>query len=212
MARFSATQINTGNRAAIERLIARVEGVSAAAIHRADTRALATVRRRFEPLAKRHIREIYSIRLKSLAGGFSVRTGDDGAGDYLVLHASTKKLPLIDFGGKWRGPARRRSGAWAPAASAQIIRGRSKTYGSAFIATLRSGRREIFERQFSRDREGTGSGRDPRNKIRALRGPSPYQMVRGIDDRVAEQIAGEMNALRLQEVKRLLRVERRGRS
>src|SRR5690606_33084066 len=102
-------------------------------------------------------------------------------GEFMELVASNRKVPLIDFTGRWRGPARRRSGAWAASATAAILKGAGRrTYASAFIATAQ-GRREVFVRQFSAD-SNSPSGRHPRDKIRALRGPSPYQMVRGLED------------------------------
>lgn len=201
MAKFSGTGVASSNRAAIERVRARLDGVSEASIRKADQRAMASVKRRFEPVAKRVLRQKYNIAVGKLSGQFQVRTGSGSDGESIELFAATKKLPLIDFGGKWGG---RRT----PGATAQILREARKTYKSAFIATI-NGRKEILERQISAAAR-TPSGRDPRNKLRRLRGPSPWQMVKGIDDVNARAIASELNEFRSSEILRQLGLAKRG--
>lgn len=188
------------NLQAIARLAARLEGVSEASIRLADKRALSNVRRRFEPAAKRAVREVYNVRAGDLGGKFQIRTGVDGEGEYLALHASPKKLPLILFGGRWGG--RKTKGA-----TAQIQRGRRKVYASAFIAMI-AGQRRLVVRQYSRDAT-TPSGRDPRNKLRSLTGASPWQMVMGEDDVVASALAREMTLYRRDELLRQLELARK---
>ncbi|WWW37253.1 hypothetical protein V8017_11600 [Stenotrophomonas rhizophila] len=198
MAKFSsAARLNS---AALARLAAQVEGVSARAIAQADTRAIVSVRRRFEPAAKKAVREVYTVRAGDLVGRFQIRSGADKAGEFLSLHASTRKLPLIGFGGRWGG--RKTAGA-----TAQIQLGSRKTYNSAFIAMV-NGQRRMLARQFSRDSTAP-SGRDPRNKLRTLTGPSAFQMVMGEDDAIAARLARQMNEYRGSELIRQLQLARK---
>lgn len=203
MAKFGNTGIGSSNRAAIERVRARLEGLSEASIRKADSRAMASVKRRFEPVAKRVLRDRYNVTLGKLSGQFQVRTAREGQGEVLELYAATRKVPLIAFGGRWRWRGRH-----GPGATAEILRTERKTYDSAFIATI-NGRREIWVRQFSATAT-TPSGRDPRNKVRPLRGPSPLQMVKGIGDVNAAAIAAEINAFRSSEIIRQLGLAKRG--
>lgn len=190
-------------RPGLARIAAALDGVGPEAIAKADKKAVGTVRRRFEPAAKRLIRESYNVKAKDLAGKFSVQVSElAGSGTVLRLRASTYKTPLAEFGGQWRG---RKS----PGATAAIGKGQGrKVYHEAFIATI-DGRRRMLVRQFSRDSH-LASGRDPRNKLRRLSGPSPYQMVRGTDDSNAQRLSREMNELRATEIVRLLRLTRQG--
>lgn len=200
MAKFGAAG-SASNSQALARIAARLEGVSEAAIRKADARAVATIRRRFEPAAKRMVREGYAVKAGDLAGKFQVRTSMEGGSEVLQLYASTRKLPLIGFGGKWAG---RKS----PGATAGIEPGRRKVYTSAFIATI-NGTRRMLVRQFSSGSH-LPSGRDPRNKLRSLTGPSPLQMVRGRADDNAARLSREMNKLRSSEILRQLRLASKG--
>lgn len=207
MARFNVTQARISNRAAVNRLRASLAGLSEANLNRAVQRTLAGARRRFEPAAKRVIRSTYNVRAKDLSGKFKVRTGGDADGEFVALEASTRATPLIAFGGRWRGPARRAGRGWAPAASAQVQRtdGR-KVYQSAFIAVI-GGARRMVARQLIRD---GGGQRDPRNRLRTLTGPSPFQMVEGKDNANAVAIAGEVNEFIAKELERQVQLSRRG--
>ncbi len=189
------------NAAALARIAAKVNGVSAAAIAKADARSAITVRRRFEPAAKRAIREIYNVRVSDLTGRFTVRTGADENGEYISLNASAKPLPLFGFGGRWGG--RKTAGA-----TALIQKGERKVYNSAFIATV-DGQRRLVARQFSRDATAA-SGRDGRRKLRTLTGPSAFQMVMGQGDVVVTRLAREMNEYRGSELIRQLKLARQG--
>lgn len=191
MARFSTTQARTDNRAAVERIRQRLDGVSEANLNRSVQRTLTGAKRRFEPAAKRVIRASYNVKARDLAGKFRVRTGSDTAGEFVALEASTKGIPLIDFGGRWRG--RRTAGA-----TAEVRRGQRKTYASAFIATF-NGRKRLLARQLIR---GGGGRRDPRNKLRSLLGPSPFQMTEGDNDNNAQLIATEVRAFISTELER----------
>lgn len=199
MAKFSRTGVQASNKAAIDRVRARLEGVSERRLLQAGNRAISSVRRRFEPAAKRAIRTNYNIKAGDLSGQFKVMSGNDGTGEYMELAASNRAVPLINFGGRWRG---RRS----PGATAQIRKGERKTYQSAFIATI-NGRRGMYARQFSRD-SNSPSGRDPRNKLRRLTGPSPLQMVRGLGDENATRIAAEMTDFLSTEIQRQIQLAR----
>lgn len=192
-------------RPGLARIAAALDGVGPEAIAKADAKAVGTVKRRFEPAAKRVIRERYSVLAGDLAGKFTVtqRGGENPAdGVVLQLNASVRKLPLINFGGRW-------GGRMTPGATAAISKGEGrKVYHSAFVASIKD-KPHMLVRQFSRD-SNSPSGRDPRNKLRRLSGPSPYQMVRGTDDGNAQRLSREMNELRATEIVRLLRLTRQG--
>ncbi len=190
-------------RPALARIAALLDGVSHAGIAKADKRAVATVRRRFEPAAKRLVRETYNVRAGDLSGKFRVDVSEvSGIGAVLRLNASTYKTPLSAFGGRWAG--RRSAGATAAISRSQ---GR-KVYASAFIASI-NGKQLMLVRQFSRDSH-LASGRDPRNKLKRLAGPSPLQMVRGQGDENAKRLSRDMNELRVSEIVRQLRLARKG--
>ncbi|GAB3305628.1 hypothetical protein [Luteimonas notoginsengisoli] len=203
MARESITAARTSNRAIGARVRARLSGLSEAALNRSIQRTLAGAKRRFEPAAKRVIRDSYGVKARDLSGKFSVRTGLDDDGEYVALAAGTKGIPLLSFGGRWRGPARRK-GRWAPAATAEVRKGDRKTYSSAFIATI-NGTRRLVARQLVR---GAGGARDPRNRLRTLTGPSPVQMVEGDNDRNAQAIADEVNTFMADELARQVLLSR----
>lgn len=188
------------NAAALARLSAEVNGLSRTAIAKADGKAIATVRKRFGPAASRAIRDVYNVRASDLKGRFTVRSGMDENGEYLSLHASTKALPLIGFGGRWGG--RKTVGA-----TASIQKEKRKTYASAFIAKV-GGQRRLVARQFSRDATAP-SGRDGRRKLRTLTGPSAYQMVMGEGEVTAARLAREMNEFRGTELIRQLQLARK---
>lgn len=190
-------------RPSLARLAAALDGVSPASIAKADKRAVVTVRRRFEPAAKRLVRETYNVRAGDLAGKFTVSTSElSGAGAVLRLNASTYKIPLAAFGGRWTGRN-------SPGATAAIGKGAGrKVYHHAFIATL-NGQQWMVVRQFS-SASHLKSGRDPRNKLKRLAGPSPFQMVRGQGDENAKRLSREMNELRSAEIIRQLKLARKG--
>lgn len=206
MARFTLSQARAGNRAAIQRLTSALEGYSPRQLEQAGSRTLAGARRRFEPAAKRVIRGSYSVKPSELSGKFRVLTGADTDGEFIALQADTRATPLIQFGGRWGGRARI-NGRWAQAASAQIRRGGRKIYLSAFIATI-NGTRRMVVRQLLRD---GGGKRDPRNRLRSLTGPSPYQMLEGDQDANARAVADEVNAFIARELPRQLRLLRKTR-
>lgn len=174
-------------------------------------RAATGLVRRAEPAAKRNIRAVYNVRAGALAGKFRIDEGAKGRrgdrDDLISIWASTRDLPLMEFGGRWRGPARRRNGRIAPGASAEILRGKRKTYDSAFVATI-AGRRAIRVRSYDSSR-GRRHGRGP---VRMLRGPSPFGMLSGIDYEPARQVRdatlSDLTTFYFAELKRQFRLNR----
>lgn len=136
-------------------------------------RAVVGLKRRVLPVTSREVRKEYGIQARALQGRFRVEDGRRGktGGDYLSLWASTRRVPLLDFQGRWGG--RRAVGA-----TASVEAGARKTYPGAFIAVIQ-GRRAIRVRR--RD-EVTGK-RHGRGPVRMLYGPSAFEMVSGLDHR-----------------------------
>lgn len=202
----------TGRRAEELHGLTNLAGNWLSAFDLAVTRSMAGLQRRAAPAASRNVRAEYNVRAGTLRDAFRVETGLRGRrndqDDYLSIWASTRQIPLMEFGGRWRGPARRRSGAWAPAASAEIVRGQRKVYDSAFIATIR-GRRAIRVRQF----HSAGGRRPGRGPVRMLRGPSPFEMLSGVGGYEASMNARERTVTELTtwyagELRRQFRLQR----
>lgn len=174
-------------------------------------RARAGLYRRAEPAAKRNVRAVYNVRASALADRFRIEEGVRGRGrdseELLSIWASTRSLSLIEFGGRWRGPARRKRGRFAPGASAEIVRGQRKTYESAFIATIQ-GRRAIRVRSF----DGARGRRHGRGPVRMLRGPSPFEMLSGVGHEPSRQVRdatlSELTTFYFAELKRQFRMNR----
>jgi len=143
----------------------------------ASQRAQASLARRVQPLTKSEVRKVYGIKASALTSRMRLETGTRKQSDYLSIWASTRKLPLIDFGGSWGG---RRT----PGAVASILAGARKTYGGAFIATVGwrgtsggavkdgTSSRNIYVR--SQGPDGRRVGRGP---LRMLKGPSVFEMI-----------------------------------
>lgn len=136
-------------------------------------RAVVGLKRRVLPVTSREVRKEYGVQARALQGRFRVEDGRRGkkGGDYLSLWASTRRAPLLDFQGRWGG--RRTVGA-----TASIDAGQRKQYPGAFIATIQ-GRRAIRVRQ----RDASTGKRYARGPVRMLYGPSPFEMVSGLDHR-----------------------------
>jgi len=95
-----------------------------------------------------------------------------------TFHASAERVPLIDFGAKGPEPSRGKGrGVTAK------LRGGAGRYPNAFIATMRTGHRGVFQR-----RPGAG-----RLAIYELRGPSIWQSFKKNEavavERAEEQLA-----------------------
>lgn len=169
----------------------------------AVTRAVVGLRRRAVPAASRAVREEYGVKAGALTQRYQVQTGVRGRrgdrSDYLSLWASTRRIPLLDFGGRWSG--RRSRGA-----SASIERGRSKVYDSAFIATVQ-GRRAIRVRAF----DGSRGKRHGRGPLRMLYGPSAFEMVSGLDYRgsisAREIVMDELRTFYVAELRRQFKLQ-----
>lgn len=177
----------------------------------ATTKAMSGLKRRAAPAAVRCVRENYNVKSGTLRPSFRVESGMRGRrgdrDDFISIWASTRQLSLIEFSGRWNGPARRKSGSFAPSASAQITTGGRKTYDGAFIATIK-GRRAIRVRQYV---SGTGR-RHGRGPLRMLRGPSPFEMLSGVDHAPSRQardaVLTELTDFYSSELRRLWALER----
>lgn len=169
----------------------------------ATQRAVSGLKRRAEPAAKRAVRSLYNVKAGDLSGKFRIEEGvSGGKGDrsgFISIWASTRRIPLIAFGGKWGG--RKTAGA-----TAAITSGAAKTYGSAFIATVK-GLRSIRVRTYAGG--GKRAGRGP---LRILRGPSPFEMISGLDHHasreVKESVITELRAFYMGELQRQWKLAR----
>lgn len=149
-----------------------IAGKVLSAYDTAVSRAVVGLKRRALPAASRAVREHYGIAARELTGKFRLESGSKGRrgdrSDYISIWASTRRISLLAFSGRWSG--RRSKGA-----TASIMKGTKKLYGGSFIATVR-GLRAI--RMRSRDASGK---RNPRGPLVMLRGPSPFEMLSGVD-------------------------------
>jgi len=110
-------------------------------------------------------------------------TGQAPAG---YLYADSKRVPLIEF--KARGPEPSRGRGRGVKAK---LKGGAGVYPRAFIATMRSGHRGVFERNTAiRARKGQASG-SPALGIHELYGPSIAQSF-NTNSAVAQDRASEM--------------------
>ena len=193
-----------GRRAKDLHGITGIAGAVLDAFDDANTKAFSGLQRRAGPIARRAVRDSFNVKAGALTDKFRVETGQKGRrGDrdeFISLWASTREIPLLDFGGRWGG--RKTAGAVAT-----IERGgTSKTYGSSFIATIK-GRRAIRVRSF----DGTGR-RHGRGPVRMLRGPSPFAMLSGIDGEASrssrDKTISELTQFHKTELRRLWRVSR----
>lgn len=195
MARSGATGVRGQNAAAIARTQQRLESVRARALDQAAKRAMVSTLRKFEPAAKRAIRQAYGVKLGALSGTLKPVSGTDDRGEFIALRASTRRLPLVEFSARWRG--RKSAGA-----TAQVRSGGTRTYASAFIAPLR-GKRQVLARRLL-----AGGKRDPRNQLTTLRGPSPFQMVQGVDQANATRLGQDLRGFLIPELQRQMALAR----
>lgn len=157
--------------------LAKRVGQQVSRLSAAAQRAQSSLARRVQPVAKREIRKVYGVKASLLNGRMRLETGTRSQSDYLSLWASTRKVSLLEFGGRWRGVK-------SAGATASILLGSSKTYTSAFIANVgwrgSSGQavkadtvsRGIYVRQ--RGPDGKRYGRGP---LKRLYGPSVFEMI-----------------------------------
>ncbi len=132
----------------------------------AEQKARVGLHRRMKPTAAREISAHFSITRRALTGKMRVQERSHRHGDALSLWASARRIPLIEFGGRWGG--RKTAGA-----TSQVFKGHRETHTGAFIANVK-GRRAIRVREFN---PGTGR-RAPRGPLVMLYGPSPLYMLR----------------------------------
>lgn len=173
-----------GRRAQQLNGLADLAGNALSAYDTAVTKAVVGLKRRALPAASRAVRQNYNIKATLLREKFRVEAGLQGRrgdrDDYISIWASTRQISLHEFGGKWRG--RKSAGA-----TAMIAKGAAKTYDGAFMSkvgwrgasggavkadTLRPG---IFVRSRA------GGRRVARGPLRRLYGPSPFEMLSGVD-------------------------------
>lgn len=167
-------------------------------------RAVAGLARRASPAASREVRKTFNVRAGQLTGKIRAVVTNDT----VRVYAFDRRIPLIEFGGRWRGIK-------SPGATASIVRGQQEIYPQSFIATIQ-GRKSI------RVRQKRGSRRAPRGPVQMLYGPSPREMIIGrksnaetrdyqgfysVDPRKA--ITAELVTYYVGELKRQLEVEAR---
>lgn len=154
--------------AAFHREASRI-GAIARDSDKAIERAAGTLARRLPVEARRDIQNEYNLPATRVRAGLSVSRG----GGFVELRASKRGIGLINFGGGWAG---RKS----PGAYAKVFKGEARhNYGGTFIATVRGGNRQIFDR--------TSKARLP---IKTLYGPSIASMLRKPDRRARLSLLG----------------------
>lgn len=180
---------------ALSRNAARLRKISATAGKRVVERAKATLRRRLATETRRLVSQEYGVSTREL--GKRITTESDSSG--VTVFGTTPRVPLIKFGGRYGG--KRTAGA-----TAEILRGTRKTYGSAFLS---KGKKNIVARGL---KPGSNQ-RYGRLPVVVLHGPSPKSMVLGGGtpgptpaSKVAD-IAGDIFG---SEVDRLVNVELKG--
>lgn len=147
-----------------------IAGNVLSAFDTAVQRAMVGAKRRALPATKRAIRENFGIKASALSDRYRVVSGARGRvarnrSELLTIWASTRKIPLLEFQGRWGGPN-------SKGAVASILKGKSKTYEGAFRTTIQ-GRDAIRVRQWD---SGTGK-RHGRGPVRMLYGPSAFEML-----------------------------------
>lgn len=186
--------------------LADLAGGVLSAFDTAVIRATAGVKRRALPAAKRAVREHYGVKASALADKYRLETGTsrrrgEGASGFVSIWASTRQISLIDFNGRW-------GGIRTKGAVAQIEKGKSKVYDSAFIAVIQ-GRKAIRVRT----RDAALQKRVPRGPVRILRGPSPFEMLSGLDHRgsraARDRVLAELTAFYSGEFRRQFTLSRK---
>ena len=170
----------------------------------AVTRAVVGLKRRALPAVRRAVRANYNVKAGTLADRYRVESGLEGRrgdrDDFISIWASTRRIPLLEFGGRWAG--RKSDGAVA-----SIQRGVRRTYSGAFINEVQ-GRRAIRVRSFNPAR-GRRHGRGP---LRMLYGPSPFEMLSGLGHqpslRTKKTVLAELTSFYTAELRRQFRLNR----
>lgn len=157
MARKGAISFTVGGKAAAESGLAKRVGRVVSLYGVSEQRAIASLKRKMQPVAKDEITKVYSVRASKLNDRFRIIDGKES----VSLWASSRKISLIDFQGSW-------GGANSAGATASIVG--PKVYAHAFIATVQ-GLKAIRKRAF---KDGKRVGRGP---LTLLRGPSPFEML-----------------------------------
>lgn len=139
---------------------------------KAKIRAVAGLKRRALPAAKRLVTQNYGIPKSKIKDRVRVRTTPVT----LSVDASQLRFALSEFGGKWGGPK-------TPGATAAVVRGERKTYQHAFIrpGRLRGSEAQlIYTRtgRYATQKHGRYAGKR-REVIAVNRGPSTKDMLTG---------------------------------
>lgn len=143
-------------------------------------RAIGTLARRLPVQARRDIQTEYALSSSRINAGLSVRR-EEGA---VVLVGAKRGIGLIEFSGRWGG--RKAEGAVARVRVDES----PYVYAGTFIATGKSGNRQIFDRQSRK-----------RLPIKTLYGPSLANMLRNdarrerLGDFAQELAAAELDRL-----------------
>lgn len=157
--------------------LAKRVGQQVSRMSAASDRAQKTLARRAQPMAKREIRKVYGVKASLLNGRMRLESSARTKGDFISLWASTRKVSLLEFGGRWRGLK-------SPGATASILLGTSKTYDSAFIANVgwrgASGgavKADTVSRGIYVRKRGPDGRRFGRGPLKRLYGPSVFEMI-----------------------------------
>lgn len=139
----------------------------------AQKRALATVRRRMIPQAKRDIYAEYNVKAKTIGQGLRIRDVPDG----IKLIGKGTGINRINFGATW-SPRFRGGARWRTYRGGGI-----ENNGSAFIAVSSKGMRLAFARRAGAGKISQHSGRYAntgikREPLTGMFGPSVATMLR----------------------------------
>lgn len=148
---------------AIRRLRSRVPRLEVRALNRSATSGRATL--------ARHVSQDTGLNVSDVKDFITIEKATVDR-KVAVVRASAKRVPLIKFRASGPEPSRGRGRG----VSARV-QGDRKRYPHAFIATMKSGHRGVFERKGrSRSRKGMPWG-SPGLPIRQLFGPSIYHVA-----------------------------------
>lgn len=177
MARVSSrnravTLYHNGKAGSGFRDVAERFGQTASRLGEAENKARIGLIRRTLPAARRVIRSRFNVRAAQLMDTLRVEEHNSGKGDAVAIWASARRISLIEFDGRWRGPARSKGGTFSAPATAEVVRGEREAVPGAFISTIK-GRRAIRVRTY-----GNNGRRVHRGPVRMLYGPSPLFMLR----------------------------------
>lgn len=195
--------------------LARRVGGAVSRYSQASQRAQASLARKVQPTAKAELRRVYSVKAGDLNKRMRLESGNRKNSDYIALWASTRKISLIAFAGRWGGTR-------TVGATAAILQGQRKTYDHAFIAEVgwrgtsgKAIKADTLARGIYVRSTGPNGRRVGRGPLRRLYGPSVFDMVattpRGGSDSVRNAIVPQLESFYVSELSRQIALElRRG--